>query len=104
MAKPPRLPDDRRNTGDTRPHGWPQYERAERQARVFGAMLDRFGTSEETRRSGLAGIIAAGENCLSCRHTIACEAWIAAGVNSAAPTFCPGAAVFGHRDIEEPVG
>jgi hypothetical protein len=67
-------------------------------------MLDRLGASEEARRNGLAGIVAAGEHCLTCRHTVACEAWLAAGGGSSAPAFCPGAALFGNHDVEEPVG
>jgi hypothetical protein len=103
MPKAARLPDPRRHTRDARAHGWPQYTRAERQARLFGAMLDHLGTSEEARRSGLVGIVAASEHCLTCRHTIACEAWLTAGGGSSAPAYCPSASIFGRREVEEPV-
>jgi hypothetical protein len=102
MTKPARLPDPHRQAGAPRPHGWPQYERAERQARLFGAMLDHLGTSQEARRFGLVGIVAASEHCLACRHTVACEAWLTAGGGSFAPSYCPSASVFGRRDVEDP--
>ncbi len=81
-----------------RSRGWPQYERAERQTHHFSAMLERLAASERVKRLGLAGIVAAGERCLVCRHSEDCARWLESGGGSEAPEFCGNARAFGSPE------
>jgi hypothetical protein len=103
MPRLPTMKDARHPKGSSRVHGWPQYERAERQARLFGAMLDRLGTTDDARQGGLEAVVAASTRCLVCRQADACQQWLAAGNGTQAPDFCAGAGVFGRRRDDEPV-
>jgi hypothetical protein len=72
---------------------WPLFRRVERQARLFGEMLERVQVDQgKAAREGMgSGFATAAQRCLTCRKTVACEAWLAQGKSGAAPAFCPNA-------------
>ena len=72
---------------------WPMFRRVERQAQLFGEMMDRLdvdpgAAAREDRGMAYAG---ASRRCLWCARSAECREWLDHGGKSAAPLFCPNA-------------
>ncbi|MGO4677754.1 DUF6455 family protein [Bosea sp. 2YAB26] len=77
---------------------WPAFERAQRQAHLFGEMMERSGADlgaavREGRGSAFA---LAARRCLDCPHAGECRSWLNGASKEVAPDFCPNAAYL-HR-------
>jgi len=70
----------------------------ERQANLFGQMMERVGAdpSVAVRERFEGGFAAACRRCLACPSTTDCQRWLEAGGAGAAPSFCPNAAFLNH--------
>jgi hypothetical protein len=73
---------------------WPMFRHVERQAHLFGEMMERVGADVgAAAREGQGSAFAtASRRCLLCRHSQACRQWLDAGGGLAPPDFCPNAA------------
>jgi hypothetical protein len=73
---------------------WPIFQRVERQARLFGEMMERVGVEPgAAAREGLgASFATASRRCLACRNAAECRRWLDNGGRQSAPPFCPNAA------------
>lgn len=73
---------------------WPLFRRAQRQAQLFGDMLERSGADAGAAiREGRGSAFAqAARRCLACQHALACRDWLEGTAEEAAPSFCPNAA------------
>jgi hypothetical protein len=73
---------------------WPMTRWIERQARLFGDMMQRAGadTGTTVREQLDGGFVAACRRCLACSASIDCRRWLESGGADAPPTFCPNAA------------
>lgn len=74
--------------------GWPIFRRVQRQAHLFGEMLERSGADPgAATREGRGGAFAqAARRCLACPHTAACRDWLDGASEEPVPSFCPNAA------------
>lgn len=77
-----------------RPRTWPLTARVERQAALFGEMMERIGANPgaAARERFAGGFAAACRRCLLCRNATECRYWLDEGGAGHAPDFCPNAA------------
>jgi hypothetical protein len=73
---------------------WPMFRRVERQAGLFGEMIERLDADPgaAAREDQGRSFAAASRRCLWCSHADECRAWLDGGGAGAAPLFCPNAA------------
>ena len=72
---------------------WPMFRRVERQAGLFGDMMERLEVNPgaAAREEGGASFAAASRRCLWCSSSTECRNWLDRGGADAAPLFCPNA-------------
>jgi len=77
-----------------RTRSWPRSRWVERQARLFGRMMERVGADPgaTARERFEGGFAAACDRCLACPNATDCQRWLEAGGADAPPPFCPNAA------------
>jgi hypothetical protein len=70
------------------------FRRVERQARLFGEMIERLDVDPgaAAREEDGRAFAAASRRCIWCAHTAECRDWLGGGASGAAPPFCPNAA------------
>ena len=73
---------------------WPLFHRVERQAHLFGEMMDRVGVNPgaAAREDQGSAFAAACRRCLLCSSAEACRQWLDTGGADTPPAFCPNAA------------
>lgn len=78
----------------SRARAWPMTRWVERQAGLFGRMMERVGADPgaAARDQFEGGFAAACRRCLACPSATDCQRWLEGGGADAAPSFCPNAA------------
>lgn len=73
---------------------WPIFRRVQRQAHLFGEMLEHSGADPAAAiREGRGSAFAqAARRCLACPHAAACRDWLDGENEAAVPSFCLNAA------------
>ncbi len=82
---------------------WPMTRWVERQANLFGRMMERVGANPgaAVRERFDGGFAAACRRCLACRNSIDCQRWLEGEGPAAAPGFCPNAAFLNRVRIPD---
>jgi|EndMetStandDraft_8_1072994.scaffolds.fasta_scaffold425059_3 hypothetical protein len=77
-----------------RARAWPRSRWVERQAGLFGRMMERVGADPgaTAREQFEGGFAAACDRCLACPNATDCQRWLESGGADAAPPFCSNAA------------
>lgn len=70
---------------------WPIFERVQRQAHLFGEMMEHTGAAPGAAARDGRGVAfaAAARRCLACPHAGECRNWLDHAAGSDAPPFCP---------------
>lgn len=72
---------------------WPVLGRVQRQAQLFGEMLERAGVDPglAARECHGQAFAVAARRCLACGHADECRRWLDGASAEAVPAFCPNA-------------